>query len=155
MKNSTMSVRSDGSLLMFDFGDLGGLVLDSAELASTIQTIAMLHGLKQKCVDAAALSRDPTTGRSASAIDKMAAVRGMIERLRGGTWNDRGSGDGGGALLNALCQAYPERTRTDLAEWLRGKSDKEKRALRASDKLKPFLAVMPDGRGDSLLDELG
>lgn len=153
--NSTMSVTTMGTEIRFDFDELRHLILDVAELTGTIQRMAMTHGVKQKCVDAAALSRDPATGRSATAEEKYAAVSAMIGRLRSGVWNDRGAGESGGALLNALVAAYPARTRGELVEWLRGRSDKEKRALRASEKLRPFLAIVPDGRGDELLDELG
>jgi len=157
MKNATMSVRANGMELVFEFNGLPELKLDVAQLTEGIQRMAMVHGIKQKCVDAAALSRDPATGRSATAREKYDAVRGMLERLTSGTWNDRGAGAGetGGALLNALCAAYPARSRADLAEWLKGKSDKEKRALRNSDKLKPFLIVEPSAKGDELLGELG
>lgn len=154
MKNATMNVEIDGKLMIFRFADMPMLTLDAHGLTEGIMQTAMMHGLKQKCVDAAALSRDPTTGRSATAEEKYAAISGMIERLRGGTWNDRGSGETGGALLNALCAAYPLRSRADLGEWLKGKSDKEKRALRGSEKLKPFLTVEPSEVGDALLGEL-
>lgn len=150
--NSTMSVTIDGSRVVFNFGELGELELDSARLTTVVQTMAMIHGLKQKCVDAAALSRDPATGHSATAQEKYNVVAAMIERLQSGVWNDRS--DTGGALLNALVAAYPARSRADLAEWLRGRTDKEKRALRWSNTLKPFLAVTADARGDELLKEL-
>src|SRR6266850_6702486 len=103
--NSTMTVVTDGTEVRFDFGNLGQLRIDVTELTDEIQRMAMLHGVKQKCVDAAALSRDPATGRSATAQEKHLAVKAMIDRLRSGGWNDRS--DGGGALLSALCQAYP------------------------------------------------
>ena len=156
MKNATMNVETGDLRLTFEFPELGKmLVLNVAELNSAILDTARMHGLKQKCVDAAALSRDPTTGKSATAQEKYDAVRGMIERLNSGTWNDRGAGEGaGGALLAALCAAYPSRNRTDLAEWLKEKTDKEKRALRNSEKLKPFFKVEPSAAGDSLLGEL-
>lgn len=154
--NSTMTVITNSDRLTFDFPELGQvLVLTIEDLTPGIREAAELHGLKQKCVDAAALSRDPATGRSATAQEKYAAVSAMIERLRSGVWNDRGAGESGGALLNALVAAYPAQTRADLVEWLRWRTGKEKRALRNSEKLRPFLAIVPDGRGDELLGELG
>ena len=153
MKNATMSVTVMGMMLRFEFSDLAPLEIDVTDLTGEIQRTAMVHGIKQKCVDAAALSRDPMTGRSATAEEKRSAVAGMLERLITGAWNDR-SAEGSSALLNALCAAYPDRSRDGLSTWLKTKSDKEKRALKNSAKLKPFLREEPSGAGDALLEEI-
>jgi len=154
MKNATMSVAVMGDRIEFSFPEIGEIhKIQLEDLSQEILVQATLHGIKQKCVDAAALSRDPTTGRSATVVEKRDAVAEMIERLMSGTWNDRGA-EGSSALLNALIAAYPDRSRDSLSTWLKTKSDKEKRALRNSAKLKPFLREEPSAAGDALLEEI-
>lgn len=148
-----MKVERHGMALVFRFPEIGKVLeLDTRGLKPDIVEQAMFHGLKQKCVDAAALSRDPATGRSATAEEKWAAVTAMIDRLEGGEWNSRG--EGGSVLLDALCQAFPNKSREELQRVLDGLSEKEKRAMRDSDRLKPFLPKRDGKKGDELLEGL-
>ena len=64
-KDIEVSVESDGTLVLtFRHGEV--LRVHPESLAPEIQRAAMLHGLKQKLVDAAAISRDTATGRAAT-----------------------------------------------------------------------------------------
>lgn len=104
------------------------------ELNSTIIEQATLHGLKQKLVDAAAISRNPDTGRSATVDDKYNAVKEVYDRLLAGSWN-KGRADGqatgaGGLLFRALCLHYPAKTPEAIRAFLEKKTPKEKAALR-------------------------
>ena len=65
------------------------VTVDATRLNDDIRNMAVLHGIKQKLIDAAALPRDPITGRSATISDKISAVREVFERITStdGTWN--------------------------------------------------------------------
>ena len=92
---------------------------------------ATCHGIKQKVNDAAAMSRDPKTGQSASDADKMAAMRDVRERLLSGEWNaKREAGEESGSLLyRAIMRAYPAKNPEKVREWLKERSDAEKKAM--------------------------
>jgi frataxin-like iron-binding protein CyaY len=108
----TPAVAADieGTVLTLTFANSETLVIDADKLQSDIRTAAMMHGLKQKLCDAAAISRNPDTGRSATTEDKYDAVREVAERLQSAnpTWNKvRGDGTGTaglGLLVRALMQ---------------------------------------------------
>lgn len=139
------------------------LTLDAGEVPRDIQLAAMMHGFKQKLVDAAAITRNPETGRSATIEDKFAAVKEVYDRLIAGQWN-KGRGDGtgsGGLLFKALCRVYPTKTPDAIREFLAKKSDAEKTALRGNPKIAEAIAAIRAEAGttanidtDGLLDEL-
>lgn len=123
---------------------------------------AAAHGFKQKIVDAAAIPRDITTGRSASDADKLNAMAEVATRLlTTGEWNTRNGegGNEGGLLLRALVELYPTKTREALTEWLKKKSKSEQAALRADAKVAPIIARLraesaPEMDTSAMLDEL-
>lgn len=141
------------------------LELNVFDLVESIRTQAMLHGLKQKLIDAAAISRNPDTGKSASPDDKWAAVTAVYDRLMRGEWNaarGEGTGAGNGLLFRALVRMYPAKTADQLREYLDGKTKAEQAALRANPKVAAVIeeikaeSVKAGGvDSDSLLDELG
>ena len=144
------------------------VTLHVSQLTPEIGAAALLHGLKQKLVDAAAISRNPDTGKPATPDDKWAAVMEVFERITsaGGTWNktrEGGSGGSGGLLFRALVRLYPAKTQDQLREYLDGKTDKDKAALRANPKVAAVIEQIKaenakaSGAGvdsDELLDEL-
>jgi hypothetical protein len=108
---------------------------------------AALHGFKQKIVDAAALSRNPDTGRSATTQDKYEAMMAVVQQLAQGDWNKRlgdGSTGAGGLLFRALCKMYATRTQSDIKIFLDGKTKSEQAALRKN----PRVAAIIDGLRD-------
>lgn len=119
--------------LVFSNGE--AITVQIRELSQDMVTHATLHGLKQKLVDAAALIRNPDTGRSATIADKYAAVREVFDRLMAGQWN-KGRGDGsgsvrkGGLLFRALCRLYAGKPPEQIRGFLNGKSKEELAALR-------------------------
>lgn len=157
------TVDPDQGLLNLTFSNGKVLNLHVSELTRPVLDIALLHGLKQKLVDAAAISRNPETGRSATIVDKFAAVEKVYQRLLGGMWNEprEGGGNAGGVLLKALCRLYPAKTPEALREWLDAKSDKEKAALRANPRIAEIIAQIHAEAGkdapdsDEMLSELG
>lgn len=166
---TTKAISTDiieGKLFMI-FGNGENLIVNPASLSDEIRLAAMLHGLKQKLGDAAAISRNPDTGRSASLDDKIAAVREVFDRITApdGTWNKvRESGEGsgnGGLLFRALCNLYAgKRTPEQITTFLASKTEAEKAALRKTapvaaeiERIRP--APKASGNGDDLLAELG
>lgn len=154
---------SNATSATFDFrsGDQFTVRLD--QLSDDIKLALMWHGLKQKTADAAAIPRDTDTGRAASDADKIGAMMAVLDRLITGQWNANREGGGatGGLLLRALVELYPAKTRESLVDYLAGKSDKEKAALRASPKIAPIIDRLKAEAGraggidaDDLLGEL-
>jgi hypothetical protein len=146
--------------LMFSHGH--EITIRMSELTPEIATQCMMHGLKQKLVDAAAISRNPDTGRSATIQDKFDAVYDVYTRLLSGQWNktrDGGSGTKGGLLFRALCMLYPDKTADAIRAFLDKKTATEKTALRNTKKIADIILTLKDDEGDdgdtdAMLDEL-
>lgn len=138
MKRETkaVDVTVEGMTLMFVFGNGQKMAFDCNQLNPNIAATAMVHGVKQKLVDAAALSRDAETGRSATVAEKEEAIRAMAERLMRGVWNERGTGTSEGSLLlRALQRAYPEKTKEALSAFVEKLDKKQQAALRSNPKV--------------------
>lgn len=120
--------------LRLEFANGQTMSITQDQLDADIRAYATIHGLKQKLVDAAALSRNPDTGRSATIDDKYLAVREVYDRLMAGQWNkNRGDGTGtgvGGLLFRALCRLYSGKTPEQIRAFLDGKTKEEQSALR-------------------------
>lgn len=144
-----------GLQLAFSNGQVLGLQL--SDLSPTIIEQATLHGLKQKLVDAAAISRNPDTGRSATIDDKYQAVREVYDRLLSGAWNKtrEGGSPTGGLLFRALCILYPTKSPEALREYMAGKTPTELAALRKVAKIAAIIDTLrteaSDVDGDALL----
>lgn len=154
-----------GDCLTLEFSHGEYLTISVGELSSDIITQAILHGLKQKLCDAAAISRDPDTGRSATIDDKYQAVKTVYDRIKAGEWNaTRAGGEGGGSgglLFRALRRLYPARTEQQLVDYLAGKTKAEQAALRVNpkvatiiDQIKAESAKASSIDTDALLDDL-
>ena len=121
-----------------------------AMLTEEVQRYATLHGFKQKLVDAAAISRNPVDGSSATPADKAAAVHDVLARLLAGEWNKRREGNPtGGLLLRALAVLYPSKAREQLIEFLAGKTDAEKAALRRNPKVSAIIEELRAADGEA------
>lgn len=150
--DATIAADHSGLTLVFAHGK--SLTIRAAELAPTIVAQALMHGLKQKLVDAAAISRNTETGRAASVEDKYNAVKEVYDRLLSGEWNKRREGGAGsvsgGLLFRALCRMYDgKRTPDEVKEFLDAKTDAEKAALRKNAKV---AAVIEEIRAESVKD---
>ena len=152
-----------GDALKLVFSDGDSIALYADQTSAEIRQHAMMHGFKQKLVDAAAMSRNPETGRAATIADKKAAVREVYDRLLSGEWNKvrEGGGGAGGLLFTAICRLYATKTADELRAWLDGKTDEQKAALRVNPKIAPIIAAIKAERAktgdvdtDSLLGEL-
>jgi hypothetical protein len=139
--------------------------LNTVVLSDDILKYATMHGLKQKLVDAAAISCNPETGRPATIGDKYDAVRAVYDRLMLGQWNKPREGSAavaGGLLFKALCRMYATKTPEYIREFLTKKTDAEKAALRKNPRVAEIIETIKmenakdddDGMSDALLDEL-
>lgn len=144
-------INADNTALVLTFSHGESLTIKPADLSPTIVAQAVMHGLKQKLVDAAAISRNPETGRAASVADKFDAVKEVYDRLLAGEWNKRreggAGGSAGGLLFRALCRMYAgKKTPDDIKAFLDAKTDAEKAALRKNSKV---AAIIEEIRAES------
>ena len=165
-RQAQITVERDANELVIEFAHGKRIEVRPFDLTEQVREQAMFHGLKQKLVDAAAISRNPETGRSASIEDKYQAVWTVYDRItRLGEWNAvRGEGGTGtgGLLFAALCRMYAGRkTEDELREWLGTKDKKAQAELRKNpkistiiDQIKAERGADDDGIGEDLLNEL-
>ena len=137
-KDIEATVESDGTLVLnFRHGAI--LRIHPESLAPEIQRAAMIHGLKQKLVDAAAISRDPTTGRAATIGTKYEAVKEIYVRITGEnpSWNKpRAGGAGGqGGLLARAIARYKNVPAEAAKAYLDRLTDAQKQALRVDPRI--------------------
>ena len=166
-RKATISADVFKSILTVTFANGKSLEVDVSKLSPEIQQQAMLHGIKQKLVDAAAIARNLETGRSASVDDKYAAVAEIHARITSpnGTWNKvREAGATPATKGNLLVRALMKmtgRTKVDIDDFLSLKSKEERKALEKNPRVLQIIAELQaatDSSGidtDSLLGELG
>lgn len=163
-RNAAITAEIIGETLRLTFANGRELALDASQTTADISRAATMHGFKQKLVDAAAISRNPETGRAASIDDKYNAVKAVYDRLMAGQWNAirEGGGTTGGLLLQALIRMYDgKKSAEQLREYLAGKTDAEKAALRKNPRVASIIDTIRAEQGksggvdsDELLGEL-
>lgn len=137
-KDIEAAVEDNGTLVLtFRHGEI--LRIHPESLAPEIQRTAMLHGLKQKLVDAAAISRDTVTGRAATISTKYDAVKEIFDRITGEnpSWNKpRAGGAGGqGGLLARAIARYKSVPVEQAKAYLERLTDAQKQALRVDPRI--------------------
>ena len=157
-KTNYANVNADIRTLEIVVPGFSAIVIAIDALTPSITTMATLHGLKQKIVDAAAIARNPDTGRSASVSDKYAAMEEVAARLIAGDWNKvRGDGTtgSGGLLFRALCIAYEQKAPADIKAFLDGKTKAEQAALRKNPKIAAIIDTLrEEDAGDVDTEEM-
>ena len=166
-RESTITTKVDleNAALFIEFPRIDKrLAVMVADLDPMIVQQATFHGLKQKLIDAAAISRNPETGKSATDADKYLEVLEVFNRItatEGAMWNaPREGGDGSASMLAKALMRHTGKSRSEVDEWLKAKSDAEKKALRANPKIAAIItaiqaeAAPADVDSDELLDEL-
>lgn len=164
-KDIEANIENDGTLVLaFRHGEI--LRIHPETLNPEIQRMAMLHGLKQKLVDAAAISRDTATGRAATIATKYEAVKEIFDRITGEnpSWNKpRAGGAGGqGGLLARAIARYANVPVEAAKAHLERLTDAQKQALRVAPQIAAIInelraeSAKPTGIDtDALLDGLG
>ena len=101
----------------FVIAGVGKIRLDYAKLSAANLEYARFHGFKQRCVDAAALSRDTSTGKPAAPQEKFDAIKEIVDHYESGStdWSMAG-GEGGGKSLTIEAIARVNGTDYDTAE---------------------------------------
>lgn len=140
-KDIEATIGDDGTLILeFRHGET--LRVHPESLNPEIQRAALLHGLKQKLVDAAAISRDTATGRAATIATKYDAVREIFDRITGAggetpSWNKpRAGGAGGqGGLLARAIARYKNVEVSAAKAYLDRLTDAQKQALRVDPRI--------------------
>ena len=159
-----IDIQMPAGILTLTFANGKALTIGKNDLTEEQQTRALLRGVKEKLVDAAAISRNPETGRPATIDDKYNAVKAVYDRLLAGQWNaarEGGGGGSGGLLFKALCRMYSNKSPEQIAAFLAGKTDAEKTALRKNPKIAAIIEELRAETGkaanidtDELLGEL-
>ena len=140
-KDIEASVEENGTLVLaFRHGEV--LRIHPESLNPEIQRAALLHGVKQKLVDAAAISRDTATGRAATIATKYDAVREIFDRITGEnpSWNKPRAGGAGGAggqggLLARAIARYKSVPIEASKAYLDRLTDAQKQALRVDPRI--------------------
>lgn len=155
---------SNDRYVTFTVLGVGNLTLDITAMHANNQARAMVHGMIQRISDAAAISRDPETGESATAQDKFDAMQRLVAHYESGTseWSRRpvaGEGKSGGLLFKALCIMSAETKSPDeIREWMSTKTKAQLSALRATERVATIIATLRPASievdADALMEEL-
>jgi hypothetical protein len=141
---------SEQNTIIFNVLGAGKTMLETGRLSRQNLYRAAIHGMIQRISDAAAISRDPETGKPATPAEKLAAMSALVEHYHSGTseWSRVGVGGGpkGGFLFEALVRMYPAKTAEDIRTWLDGQSKSAQAALRANPKVAAIISTIRDER---------
>jgi hypothetical protein len=156
-KPPAVSAESFGRVLTLTFADGRVIELDANKTPDAIREAAMMHGFKQKLLDAAAIARNTLTGASASLSDKFDAVQEVFDRLtraEGATWN-KGRAEGGGSVGGILKRALMQltgKTAAEIETYLADKSKAEQAALRKNPKVAAIILELQTAGADDAID---
>jgi len=163
------TLNAHGDVLHLTFANGETLSIDSKSLSPAIAQAALMHGLKQKLIDAAAIGRDPESGRSATIDDKYRAVKEVFDRITrtdSPEWNKtratgEGTGNGKGGILVTAMMRLTSKSRAEILSFLEDKTKEEVAALRKNPRIVEIMAQIQVEQAntsgidsDSLLDGL-
>lgn len=142
---ATIKSSLNGSIVTVAVEGFEPLVIDTAKLDESVRVHALADRVRAKLVDAGAKSCDTTTGKSATPADKFAGIKAVYDTLLSGLW-DKPAGErtvGGGMLLTAMREAYPQQgfTGESLKAWMKEKGV-DVVTVRTFKKVAPILARM-------------
>lgn len=138
----------------------GSILMKMDKLANEVIERAAVHGMIQRISDAAAISRDPETGKPASAQDKFDAMSRLVAHYESGTaeWSRKpvaGEREKGGLLFKALCQMSPSKSPEEIRAWMGTKTKKELALISRTEKVATVIATLRPATGEVDLSELG
>lgn len=115
-KNSVISASFDDGVLSFTVEGAGTTALRLLDLSDDIRLEALVHGLRQKVSDGAAIPRDQLPDNPVEAAKvKFAAMAEIADRLRNGEWSAR-RGDGSAPVAGIIYRAFEEWAMARAAE---------------------------------------
>ncbi len=129
-------------------GGSKSITFDMSKVHPNNAAYAALHGFNQRLRDAAALSRDPKTGKPPSPADRFEAIARLVDHYHSGSpdWNlrvaagERTSGELG--MLAAAIAEFKGKDVIEVRDWLKTKSEAERKALAVSAAIKPIMDRM-------------
>lgn len=150
------------NVIVYTVIGIGPLTLHIDKMSTENWGHAAAHGMIQRISDAAAISRNPETGKPATAQEKYDAMARLVNHYESGSAEWRIAGAGGVArssvLLDAMVQLYPAKTREELKTWLASKSKSERAKLAQSSRVRPIIAAMTPlddiERAEAMFNEL-
>lgn len=152
-RTPAITAKIEGTVLTMAFADGSTITIDAANLSDDIRQQAMMHGIKQKVGDGAAISCNPETGRSATPTDKYNAALEIALRLRDGNWNKTREGgptsSAGGILFRALCLVYATKTPEQIRATMESKTKEELAVLRKLPKVVAVIASLKPASADT------
>ena len=109
--NSIITVTRWDNKLKFAFTGVGEFTFDPDKVSAENRARAMVHGFEQRVRDAAALSADRDTGKSASPTAKFDAAKRIADHLMSGAteWNLKPAATGGldaGLVIMAIMRVF-------------------------------------------------
>ena len=146
-KRAAMSVDIFNTTVTVTFANGQDLAVDVSTLTPEIQQQAMLHGIKQKLVDAGALSRNTETDKPASVEDKYKSVEEVHGRLLAGVWHKERTkkADETVASKDLLARALMQMTGKDRAyvdDYLSAKTKEQRAALKKNPRVVSIVAEL-------------
>ena len=133
--NSIINVSRNESIreLTFSVVGAGQITLHLERVSQSNLDRATFHGFQQRISDAAALSRDTSSGLSATPADKLAAMKELVEFYESGSseWSRRrqpGQSDIG-LLWRAVCELKSDKSPDAIRESLSALNPQEVRAM--------------------------
>lgn len=139
---------------------VGNIELHLDAVSPENRDYAGVHGFGQRIPDAAAIPRNPETGKSASPQEKFDAMVRLVEHYESGTseWSrvrESGEGANRGQLFRALQIIYPARTPEQIRAVMDGWTKEQLKEVRKSQAVRDAIATFTDGsEGDAILAEL-
>ena len=169
--NSIITVTRWDNKLKFAFTGVGDFTFDPDKVSAENRARAMVHGFEQRVRDAAALSVDRDTGKSASPTAKFDAAKRIADHLMSGAteWNLKPAATGGldaGLVIMAIMRVFRkslDEAETVIATTMSKKGIERTAALKLWANSKQVAAAMLEIKterlattedADDLLDEI-
>lgn len=136
----------NGTKLSFIFSNGQAIDIDTTTLSPEIREAAMIHGLRAKLIDGAAMSRNTVTGKPASMDDKFNAVNEIATRItaKDGTWNKGRSGESAPKttiLVRAIAEVM-NKTIEQAKEFVAQRDKAQIAGLKAHPRIRPVILRM-------------
>lgn len=124
MSTIKTTVTADGRLTVTFPGNLGSFTDDPRAYPDNIFWRLAAYGLREKFTNAASLSKDPTSGKPATAQAKYDSLMEVRAALRNGDWDRRGGGitSDDTLLIDAIVESHGmerDAVRTAVLGWTR------------------------------------
>jgi hypothetical protein len=144
--NSVVTHSMQDGKIVFDVIGAGKLVFDPDKVSAQNRARAMIHGFVQRISDGAARLRNPETGASAPASEKLAMMQRIAEHLMSGSteWNLKVAapkGPDSGTIVLAMIRALAGVNTPDEAEALLTKTIRAGKAADRDGALKVWAAT--------------